>query len=88
MLTFWDLDTTNNTLHLADFAAENVTGLREHQTLGNAFWDGRQEQMKQVADWFLAHDFAVIFDLVELGTLPYEFREELVQAVRKHSRPR
>lgn len=85
MLKIWDIDTKNNTLHLADFAAENASTLFESKTLSNPFWDGRPEQRRQVVDWFLSQDFAIVFDLVELGTMPYEFREELVQAVRKRS---
>jgi hypothetical protein len=87
MLKSWDVDTNNNTLHLADFAAENATSLFESGTLSNAFWDGRSAQMKQVADWFLSLDLASVFDLVELGTMPYDFREELVQAVKKRYGP-
>jgi hypothetical protein len=85
MLKAWELETTNNTLHLADFAAENSSTLYESQTLSNAFWKERPEQMKQVVDWFLSQDFARVLDLIELGTMPYDVREELVRAVRTRS---
>ena len=84
-LRIWDTGTKTNTLHLADFAAENSSPLLENRRLSNTFWDERPQQMKQVVDWFLTRDFAVVFDLVELGTMPHEFREELVQAVRRRS---
>jgi hypothetical protein len=85
MLRIWGIDTKTNTLHLADFAAENSSPLLENRRLSNTFWDERPQQMNQVVDWFLTQDFALVFDLVELGTLPYEFREELVRAVRRRS---
>jgi hypothetical protein len=87
MLRTWELETTNNTLHLADFAADNAATLLESQTLCNAFWNEPPEQMKQVVDWFLSQDFGRVLDLVELGTMPYDFREELAQAVKKRSSP-
>lgn len=83
MLALWDQDATTNTLHLADFAAENASTMRESSKLSNAFWDERPNQVKQVIDWFMTHDFAMVFDLVEIGTMPSEFREELVRAIRK-----
>lgn len=87
MLKSWDCETTNNTLHLADFAANNSSTLYETQRLSNSFRDERPEQMKQVVDWFLSQDFARVLDLIELGTMPYDVRDELVRAVRKRREP-
>jgi hypothetical protein len=85
LLQLWDSGTTSATLHLADFASENAGRILTSKTLSNAFWEERQEQAKQVAEWFLSRDFASILDLAELGTLPADVAEELAQAIKRRN---
>jgi hypothetical protein len=75
------------TKHLTDFADENASCLREKRRLCDAFWDGRQAQMQQVAEWFLTQDFSLVFEIADAAVTPCDFREELVRVIlNRHSR--
>jgi hypothetical protein len=39
----------------------------------------------QVVDRFLSQNFERVFDLDELGKMPYDFLEEFVQVVKRRS---
>jgi hypothetical protein len=86
LLQFWDSDASASaTQHLAEFAAENASTLRENHRLSDSFWNDRPEQMKQVVDWFMTRDFSLVFDVAERSLSAWDFREELVRAVMKWS---
>jgi len=82
LLNSWNENTSSTaTLHLVDFAIENACALREGRGLSNAFWDTRRVQMQQVAEWFLAQEFALALRDVEKATPMADFREDLRNAI-------
>lgn len=76
---------TASTLHLADFAIENASKLREVRRLANSFWDERPAQMQQVVDWFFAQDFALPFEIATQATTPQDLRDDLKRAILRRS---
>jgi hypothetical protein len=76
------------TLHLVDFASENVSSLREIRKLSNTFWADREAQMQQVVDWFLNQDYSLCFDVATHATTSWELRDDLTKAIRRRSASR
>jgi hypothetical protein len=53
--------------HLADFADENVSALKEVRKLSNSFWKNRGTQMQQVIDWFFCQEFAMPIEISNIA---------------------
>lgn len=86
LLDFWEHDLRETAkLHLIDFANENVTDIREARKLSNTFWAERREQMRQVQDWFMSHDFCIAFDVATPITTNEEIREDITRAIRRRN---
>lgn len=86
LLDLWEHDIRQTAkLHLIDFANENLTDIREARKLSNTFWDDRREQMRQVQDWFMSHDFCIAFDVATPITTNEEIREDITRAIRRRS---
>jgi hypothetical protein len=83
LLDLWEHDVRPAAkLHMIDFADENVPDIREVGTLSNTFWDERPVQMRQVQDWFMAHDFCLAFDVATAITTNEEIRADVARAIR------
>jgi hypothetical protein len=71
--------------HLADFADENVSALKELAMLQNSFWEDRQTQMRQVIDWFFNQEFAIPIEMSNQDTHPFDLRNEVRRAILMRS---